>query len=211
MKKRARFLKEYLLMDMNPIIRYLVLSDIVWRGSVGFIGPIFALFIAGFIEGGTAEVVGVAMSIYLFTKSIFQVPFASFIDRMRGEQTDFWFMFLGTLAGALLPLAYLFIHTPIQLYLVQFVCGISAAAAFPPFMAMFTKHIDKHKEGSEWGIYYTLTDLCAAATAVIGGMMAVTLGFRTLILVVVFVGVIGAFFMFPIRFHLRKNSRSTAS
>lgn len=208
MKKRSIFWKYYLLQGMNPVIRSLVISDIIWRGSVGFIGPIFALFIAGFIEGGTAEVVGVAVSIYLFTKSIFQVPFATIIDRIRGEQADFWFMFIGTLSSALLPLSYLFIHTPMQLYVVQFACGISAAAAFPPFMALFTKHIDKHKEGSEWGIYYTLTDLCAAATAMIGGVMAVSFGFRTLIVVVVVVGVIGSLFLLPIRLFIRQNAPS---
>jgi MFS family permease len=95
-----------------------------------------------------------------------------------------------------------------QLYVVQFICGISAAAAFPPFMALFTKHIDKHKEGSEWGIYYTLTDLCAAGAAVIGGVMAVSFGFRTLIMMVVFVGVIGALFLLPIRLFIRQNAPS---
>jgi len=191
---------------MNPAIRCLILSDVIWRGSVGFIGPIFALFIAGFIEGGSAEVVGVSMSIYLFTKSLFQIPFATIMDRIRGEQVDFWFMFSGTFASALLPLSYLVIHTPMQLYVVQFLCGIAAAASFPPFMALFTKHMDKHKEGAEWGIYYTLTDLCTAMTAALGGVMAVNFGFQALIVVVVLMGLIGSFVLFPIRFFIRQNT-----
>ncbi|MEK7452248.1 MAG: hypothetical protein AAB664_02830 [Patescibacteria group bacterium] len=69
--KRSLFWKHYLLQDMNPIIRCLIIADIVWRGSVGFIGPIFALFIAGFIEGGTAEVVGVATSVFFVYKRYF--------------------------------------------------------------------------------------------------------------------------------------------
>ncbi|OGL62375.1 hypothetical protein A3C09_04185 [Candidatus Uhrbacteria bacterium RIFCSPHIGHO2_02_FULL_47_44] len=206
MKKRALPIRHYFLQEMNPIVRCLVISDIVWRGSVGFLGPIFALFIAGFIEGGSAEVVGVAMSIYLFTKSLFQIPFSTIIDKMKGEFVDFWFMFIGTIVGALLPLAYLFIHTPMQLYVVQFFAGVFAAAAFPSFMGLFTKHIDKQKEGSEWGIYYTLTDLCAAATAVMGGTMAVMFGFRTLIVVVVVVGVAASLFLLPIRLSIRRTS-----
>lgn len=190
---------------MNPIVRSLVISDIMWRGSVGFIGPIFALFIAGFIDGGTAEVVGVATSIYLFTKSIFQIPFSSIIDRIHGEYVDFWFLIVGAVVSTFLPLTYLVIHTPLQLYFVQFLFGVAAAASFPPFMALFTKHLDKHKEGSEWGIYYTLTDLCAAAAAVIGGTMAVTFGFRTLIVVVVLVGILSCLFLLPIRLYIRKN------
>lgn len=205
MKKRALPLRHYFLQEMNPIVRSLVISDIMWRGSVGFIGPIFALFIAGFIDGGTAEVVGVSTSIYLFTKSIFQIPFSSIIDRIHGEYVDFWFLIVGAVVSTFLPLTYLVIHTPLQLYFVQFLFGVAAAASFPPFMALFTKHLDKHKEGSEWGIYYTLTDLCAAAAAVIGGTMAVTFGFRTLIVVVVFVGILSCLFLLPIRLYIRKN------
>ncbi len=206
MKKRAHFFRDYLLLDMNPIVRCLVLSDVVWRASIGFLGPIFALFITEFIDGGGAEVVGVSVAIYLFTKSIFQIPFASFIDHMKGEKVDFWFMYIGTLVAALMPLTYLFIHTPTQLYLTQFILGIASAAAFPSFMGLFTKHIDKHKEGSEWGIYFTLTDLAGAATAVLGGMMAVSFGYHVLILVVVVFGVIGSMFMFPIHRYVGQKS-----
>jgi len=194
---------------MNPIIRSLILSDIIWRSSVGFLGPIFALFIADFIHGGNAEVVGISMTIYLFTKSIFQIPFASITDRIRGETDDFWFMFVGTLVGALIPFSYLFIHTPLQLYATQFLYGISEAAVFPAFMAFFTRHIDKHKEGSEWGIYFTLTDLSAAVAATIGGVIAFHVGYRPLIVIVTITGVVGACFLIPIKslIQTKKNSR----
>ncbi len=207
MMKQTTFIREYFLLNMNPIVRSLVLSDIIWRSSVGFLAPIFALFIADFIEGGNAEVVGVSITIYLFTKSIFQIPFATLIDRIRGEADDFWFMFIGSLIGALLPLCYLFIRTPMELYITQFVYGIAAAASFPSFMALFTRHIDKNKEGSDWGIYFTLTDFSAAIAATVGGITAVHLGYRPLIVIVTAVGVLGTCFLLPIRSFIQTKKK----
>ena len=206
---QTQFVREYFLLNLNPIVRSLVLSDIIMRSAGGFLGPIFALFVAEFIVGGNAEVVGIAMTIYLFTKSIFQIPFATVIDRIRGEADDFWFMFIGSLTGALIPLSYLFIHTPMELYVTQFVYGISAAACFPSFMALFTRHLDKNKEGSDWGIYYTLTDFSGAIAATVGGVIAVTLGYRPLILIVVAVGVLASCFLLPVRAFVREQKKKS--
>jgi len=72
-------------------------------------------------------------------------------------------------------------------------------------MAIFTRHIDKEKEGTEWGIYFTLTDLTSAALAVIGGFVATTQGFPTLIILVVIMSLFGALILWPIKPYIKKN------
>ena len=49
--KRAIPFRQFFMSDMNPVIRFLILSDVVWEGARGLLGPIFALFIVDFIEG----------------------------------------------------------------------------------------------------------------------------------------------------------------
>ena len=66
------FLHEYLLDHLNPVIRWLIIGDVLYYAGVGLLGPIFALFIVDFIEGGNIEVAGIAIAIYLITKSVFQ-------------------------------------------------------------------------------------------------------------------------------------------
>jgi hypothetical protein len=56
---------------------------------------------------------------------------------------------------------YLIVDTPLELYFVQFLSGIFTALTFPTYMAIFTRHIDKEKEGTEWGVYFTLLTLRA--------------------------------------------------
>ena len=199
MKQRAAKLEHYFLKDINPVIRFLIISDTVLMGAAGLLGPIFALFITDFIKGGNEAVAGLAAGIYLFTKSILQIPIANFIDRIRGEKDDFWLMFIFTVCIALIPLLYLIISTPLQLYAVQFVLGLFTAFTFPTYMAIFTRHIDKTKEGTEWGVYFTLTDLMSAVFSAIGGYVAVVSGFPTLIIAVVILSLIGSLLLWPVK------------
>ena len=152
MKQRSIKLRHYFLKDINPVIRLLIISDTILMGAAGLLGPIFALFVEDFIQGGDAAVAGLAAGIYLFTKSVLQIPIAHFIDRIRGEKDDFWIMLIFTILIAFIPLLYLVINTPLQLYIVQFVLGFFTAFTFPTYMAIFTRHIDKEKEGTEWVI-----------------------------------------------------------
>lgn len=204
MKKRAQKLKNYFLFDINVVIRFLILSDTILTGAAGLLGPIFALFIHEFVSAGNSEVVsGIAVGIYLLTKSILQIPIAEFVDRIRGEKDDFWIMFIFTLIIGIIPILYLFIHTPLQLYLVQFFLGLCTAFTFPTYMAIFTRHIDKSKEGTEWGVYFTATDLASALLAIIGGYIASTQGFPTLIIIVVIASIIGSLLLWPIKPYIR--------
>lgn len=203
MIKRSTKISHYFLRDINPVVRFLIISDIMIVGAAGLLGPIFALFIEGFIVGGNESVAGLAAAIYLFTKSILQIPVAHFIDKIRGEKDDFWILFIATILIALMPLFYLVIHTPIQLYLVQFALGLITAFTFPPYMTLFTRHIDKGKEGTEWGVYFTLTDLLSATLAAVGGFLAATQGFQVLIIAVVIVSLMGALSLWQIKPYIK--------
>lgn len=204
MEKRSKKLKSYFLLDINVVIRFLILSDTILLGAAGLFAPIFALYIQDFISVDNSEIVaGIAVGIYLLTKSIMQIPIAELVDRIRGEKDDFWIMFIFTLIIAIIPLAYLFINTPFQLYLVQFFLGLCTAFTFPTYMAIFTRHIDKSKEGTEWGVYFTATDLSSALLAIIGGYVASTQGFPALITIIVIASIIGSLLLWPIKPYIR--------
>src|SRR3989344_7725645 len=203
MKQRSIKLRHYFLKDINPVIRLLIISDTILMGATGLLGPIFALFVEDFIQGGDAAVAGLAAGIYLFTKSVLQIPIAHFIDRIRGEKDDFWIMLIFTILIAFIPLLYLVISTPLHLYIVQFILGLFTAFTFPTYMAIFTRHIDKKREGTEWGVYFTLTDITSAALAIIGGYVATVQGFPTLIVVVVVISFIGSLLLWPIKPYIK--------
>lgn len=194
----------------NPIIRTLTISDVFILSGLGLINPIFAVFVTNHIQGGNLAVVGIATTIYFLTKSIGQLPASHLIDRIKGEQDDFWALVGGATINCLVPLLYLVVRTPEQIYLIQFLHGLGQAFAFPAWLAIFTRHVDHTRAGSGWGFYYTLTDLSVAATAAIGGFVAYRFGFTPLFLGVFALSVIGSAWLLAIRRDLNRGGETSS-
>jgi MFS family permease len=190
---------------INPVVYFLTISDVMIMGGLALIMPIFAVFITGQVKGGSLEVVGIAEGIYLAMRSLCQIPFGRLIDRIKGEKDDFYVLLFGSLAISLIPLAYIFCDTPLKIYIVQFFYGIIAAAALPTWLAIFTRHIDKDREGLEWGLYQTFAGLSAAVCASLGGFLATQFGFKTLFITVSVFSFFGSLFLFGIYSRMRSG------
>lgn len=188
---------------LNKVIRILTLVDVIVIGSFGLISPIFAIFIINSIKGGTVETAGIAMGVFLITKSLFQIPFGALIDKIKGEKDDFWALFAGYTIFSLVPLLYLTISTPTGLYIVEFIYGMAGALVVPAWCAIFTRHIDKNYEGIEWGVYQTLTDLSGGGTALLGGFLAYRFGFQSLFVLICICSLVGSFFLLWIKNKMR--------
>lgn len=202
MKLRSKHPHYLFTSKVNPVIRFMIFSDIFIVGAAGMIGPLFALFVEEQIQGGTPLDASVALGLYLVSRSLLQIPIAQFIDRVRGENDDFWLMISFTIIRGVLPLLYLVVQTPIQLHLLQIAFGLSTAVTYPPYSAIFTRHLDKHKEGTEWSLYYSATDLSSAFLAILGGYLVEVSGFPALILTIAILSTGGGFLLLPIRRYL---------
>lgn len=209
MKEMTRFERKnwraFFRLETNPVLRTLIISDVFILSGFGLLAPIFAVFLTQNIQGGNIEVAGLASMIYLLTKSLGQLPVAQVVDRIRGERDDFLAMVAGSMSFSFAPLLYLFAKVPIHIYLIQFFYGLSQALTFPSWMAIFTRHVDPQKEGTEWGIYYTVIDLTGAGAAAIGGVIAYHLGFAPLFVLVSAFSFIGSFWLLFVRERMRKR------
>jgi MFS family permease len=188
---------------MNPVVRFLTISDIMMLGGFALVSPIFAVFVTNQVAGGSIEVVGIAEGIYLTVRSLMQMPFGRLIDKIKGERDDFWFMLIGSILLAMIPIFYIFCDTPIKLYAVQFLYGLLSAATLPTWLAIFTRHIDRNQEGAEWGVYQTAAGLSSAACASLGGFLAVKYGFASLFITVSILCFTGSLFLIGIYRHMR--------
>ncbi len=176
---------------INKVVRVLVLGDIMFFSAYGLIGPIFAVFVTNQVAGATIATAGFAATINLLVRALLQMPIARYIDRHKGEKDDFIFMVAGSTLISIVPFAYFFVSTPLHLYLAQVVLGIGGALANPGWFAIFTRHIDKNKEGTEWTLENVGVGLAAAGTAAIGGLLAQRFGFHNLFLIVGILSFIG--------------------
>lgn len=202
---RKHYYRNLLFAKFNPVIKILTISDVLILSGFGLISPIFAVFLTDNLVDGNVEVAGVAAMIYLLARSIGQVPAAYIIDKVKGERDDFSAMFWGSIISSIVPLAYIFATYSWHIYIIQLVYGLAQAITYPSWFAIFTRHIDNHKEGLEWGVYSTLVDLGGAAVAGIGGVVAAQFGFQPLFILVSIMSFAGSFWLFFIKKQMNKK------
>ena len=187
----------------NNVIKYLVLSDLVFYTGWGLITPIFAIFIINNIQGGTILMAGIASSIYWILRSALRVPIGVFLDNRKGEKGDYFFLVIGFFIASLVPFGYLISKFPWHIYGLQAIYGIGMAMAGSGWSAIFTKHIDKGKEATEWGLDSTSYGIGMGLAALIGGGAVTKFGFNPVFIAVGIMGLLGVVILLCIRKNIK--------
>jgi MFS family permease len=196
-------------LGVNKIVRVLIYSDFLLISAFGFLSPIFAIFLTDQLVGGSIQVAGFATTAYWLVKSIVQIPAARYIDARRGERDDFWLLVVGSTLMSVIPFLYLLARVPWHIYVLQALLGIGAAIAFPGWFAIFTRHMDKFKEGFEWSLHSVAIGLGISGTAALGGVLADLFGFATVFVLVGAASALGTIVLFLIRDEILHSDRTS--
>lgn len=196
----ARSIKHF---KINPIIKILILSDLVIWSSYNLLAPVFAIFITSQIPGAGLEAVGIAASLYFITKAVCEVPVGIMLDKIKGERDELYSAMLGTLLTAGVYFSYVFVTAVWHLYLLQMLLGISAALAFPGWYSIFTRHVDRSKRAFEWSLYDICMGVGIAMASALGAFIADKFGFQSLFVVIGIATCLGALLLFTIRNKVR--------
>ena len=160
---------------MNRTMKLLMLSDIFVLTGFGLIQPILAIYINdGGVTGGTMLTAGLASALFLFTKSLVQLPFGHYVDNQSGKAK--WLL-LGTLLMACVPIIYITAHSIYQIYMAEVVYGLGSGLAYPTWLGLWSANLDRGRESFQWSVYSTSTGLGTAATGAAGAAVATLVGF----------------------------------
>jgi len=187
------------MISINRVIRILITSDFLLQAGWGLIGPIFAIFLIKQIQGGSIEMVGFVAAVYWIVKSIVQPFIARYFDVKKGEKDDFNFLVGGMYVANLIPLGYLFATQIWHIFFLEFIRGLAMACVVPTWSAIFTRHIDRGREAFSWSIESTAIGFAAGFAAAFGGLLASTLGFKTVFILVSIFGLASSSVLFLIR------------
>lgn len=182
----------------------LVLSDFVLNFAFGLLSPIFAVFILKNIPGSSLRVVGLAASFYWIARVLSTVPLSKFMDKTDGERDEFYFVIIGSFLMASVPLVYLLINSPGQLYITQFIYGLAGSMAVPAWRILFTDHIDRGRTGYEWSLEDIAIGCSTAVSAFIGSILAEKFGFQIVLVLVSIMGYAATILLVPI-YHEAKS------
>ena len=159
---------------MNRTMKLLMLSDIFVLTGFGLIQPILAIYIDGGVSGGSMLSAGIASALFMFTKSLVQLPFGKYVDN-QARKTQ-W-LILGTLLMTLVPVIYVTANSIYQIYVAEIVYGLGSGLAYPTWLGLWSANLEKGKESFQWSVYSTATGLGTAATGAVGAAVASLVGF----------------------------------
>jgi len=165
---------------MNKVIKILSFSDVILLTGLGFIAPVFAIFLTENIKGGSIKVVGFAAAIYWIVQSLVMVPIGWYLDKHQGEKDDLWCIIIGNLLGAVAIFGYIFSRLPWHIYILQAIYGLGIGMNLPGYTAIFTRHIDKNKEAFEWSLRSSIIGLGSGIAGALGGIIVYNFGFNFL-------------------------------
>jgi len=201
-----------MLKSINKVIKVLVISDFFLNYGWGLLSPVFALFLVERITGSVTEgakVAGFAALFYWITKSVLQIPIGRYLDKNHGDKDDFLFLIIGMFMTGLVPFGYLISSQPWHIYLCQFWYAVGMAMVFPPWLAIFTRHIDKGREAFEWSLESTAIGLGAGIAGAIGGITVYFLGFGVVFVIVGSFTIVSSLLLLLIRKEMAAKSRGT--
>ena len=180
---------------MNPIVRMLVISDFFVLAGIGFLGPILPIFIVEWIPGGSVKVAGFASAIYM-VMWVLQIPVGRYLDRHRGDRDEYIFLVIGGFITAVALFLFTFAQTPLHIYLIQALAGLGRAIDLPAWYKIFTKKIDRDKEGYDWGVENVTVALAVGFVSALAGLIVDAYGFRALFLIAGATATVGASILF---------------
>lgn len=191
--------------DINIVVQFLTYSDILMMSGWGLVMPIISVFFSENIAGGDVKFAGLASTVYFVVKSIVQIPVARLVDKHKGEKDDYWIMIVGSLLITISAFLYMLAKTTWQIYGIQVLYGLGGALSYPTWLALFTRHIDKNREGLEWSLYYTAVDVGSALTAGLGGLIASSFGYQFLFWLVGVSSLAGTMFLAGIKSEIKSK------
>lgn len=164
---------------MNPIVKAFIISEIFLWSSWNAIVPIFAIFVVNKIPGGNTEIAAAAFSTYLISRVIFELISGRYISKSKDVQK-----FIISIAGIILiSLGYIgFAMTKnvTSIFIFYSVIGMGLGIASPAKNSLFSTHLDKNKEVTEWSVYDGFIFMGMAMSVTIGGFVANRYGFTFL-------------------------------
>ncbi len=174
----------------NKFVEAFILSEVFLWSAWNFVTPIFGIFVVNNIKGGDIQIAAFAYSTYLIVRLVMEIIIGGYLN----EKTDYQKLTITSLGIIILSLGYVgfsFTSSISFLFLFYVVLGIGMGLATPAKNSLFSTHLDKHKETTEWGIYDGITLLGIALATALGGFIAGIYGFKPLFLLAFVINSIG--------------------
>ncbi len=174
---------------MKRELKILLMISALFTLAAGLFGPIYAVFVTEI--GGDLLDAGGAYAAFSIATGALIFLIGRWEDHVKHMEK---LIVIGYLLNVLGFVGYLLIRSPVDLFFVQILFGISAAINTPAYDGLYSKLLDRGKYAYEWGMWESQYYIVGAVAAVAGGFLAEAYGFAFLFKVMLGISVVGFLF-----------------
>jgi DHA1 family multidrug resistance protein-like MFS transporter len=159
----------------NRAIKILLTTNGLVLVACGMLGPIYALFVEK-IGGGLLDA-SYAFAALAVAGGIITLISGKHSDKMKENEL---ILAAGYAIVGLGSCGYILVNSVWSLIIVQIIIGLGEAIYAPAFDAIYSKHLDDHRHGREWGAWESINYFTAALGAIVGGFLVTLFGFNAM-------------------------------
>lgn len=175
---------------INPVVQTLLITDVFLWSAWNLFTPVLAIFAADNIRGGSVQIAGSAISIYLIVRVLFELISGHFLNR-SSESKKLTFSITGMLILSLSYFGLAYTGTVSFLFIWIGLAGVGLGLSTPARYSIFSQHLDKNKDAEEWGFRDAVIFIGMALSGALGGFIAGKYGFSILFIIAAIVNLIG--------------------
>lgn len=165
--------------EINPVVKAYMISEALLWSAWDFVTPIFAIFIVKNVPSGSIQTAAIGYSIYLITRVIFEIISGRLLQGSSNRK-KFTIAISGMICLSLAYIGFAFSQNIITVFLFYSLLGVGLGIASPAKSSLFSTHLDKNKEATEWSLSDALILICMALATALGGFVASQYGFPAL-------------------------------
>lgn len=160
---------------LNKALKILLVTNSLVLLAGGMIGPIYAIFVEDI--GGDLLDASLAGSVFALAAGITTLLSGRYSDMNKHKEK---IVVLGYIIMGVGFMLFTLVTSVWMLLIVQVIIGFGEAIYIPAFDAVYSEHLDHHKEGRQWGAWESMYYFVTAIGAAIGGYIVVYLGFHVM-------------------------------
>lgn len=176
--------------SINPIVKIYITSEAFLWSAWDFVMPIFGIFIVTNIPGATIQSAATGYSIYLINRVISEIISGRLL-RGSNDRKKFLMTIFGMICLSIAYIGFAFSKNIIAVFSFYALLGVGLGVASPAKNSLFSIHLDKNKEATEWSLADAVSFICMALATSLGGFVATQYGFSTLFLLASIINALG--------------------
>ena len=181
---------------LNKALKILLLTDGLIRLAGAMLAPIYALFVHEI--GGDILDAGLAGAVFALAAGVTVLLSGKVSDEVHECKN---IVVIGYCVMGIAFFCLLFVDSIWGLFAVQVMTGLGEALYVPAYDALYSRHLEAHKEAEEWGAWESMSYFTTALGAVVGGFIAQVYGFDPIFVLMAMLSIVSAWFLyrFPTR------------